>query len=203
MRQLALSPSFKLICVIALLLPLLTVFASPLFPLLDLDRSQVANGEFWRILTSSFVHFGWTHTLMNLAAFVLCSLALFNSISLERFLLILVFCCIAVGLGIYVFNPEYQIYAGLSGAIHGLIVAGLMINRRHVYWINGFFIALVFVKIFYEQQPGYRENELQQLLPVAVAYDAHLYGAVAGFAAGLACVLYDYIKASNSPHIKD
>lgn len=165
-----------------------------IFSMLSLEHSLVAQGEVWRIITGNFVHFGWAHTLMNLAAFLLCSFALLNTFSLTRFVSLLFVCCFVVGLGVYFFNPEYETYAGLSGAIHGLIMAGLLLNKRHAYWVNGILIALLAAKIFHEHQLNYQTTELQKLLPVFVASDAHLYGALAGLLFGVSCLLYDITK---------
>lgn len=165
-----------------------------LFPLLSLTRVQVTQGELWRLVTCNFVHFGWPHTLMNLAAFLLCALALLNSFPVRQLLGLILCCCLSVGLGVYYLNPEYGTYAGLSGAIHGFIIAGLMRNKRHPAWLNAILIALVFAKIIYEHQPDYQATHLQTLMPVPVAYDAHLYGAIAGFCFGLAHLLIIWIK---------
>jgi len=179
---------------------LIIIFAatsSTTFTLLSLERNKVVAGEFWRVLTSNFVHFGWAHTLMNLAAFAICALALLNSLSVIRLLTLIVFCCLVVGTSVYFFNPEYETYAGLSGAIHGFIVAGLLLNKRHVYWLNGIFIAMIFAKIIYEHQPSYQATELQALLPVAVAYDAHLYGALAGLLFGIGTLVFDRLQSAK------
>jgi rhomboid family GlyGly-CTERM serine protease len=168
-----------------------------LFPLLSLVRVQVEQGEYWRLFTSSFVHFGWPHTLMNLAAFLLCALALLNNFPVKQLLGLIIFCCLSVGLGVFYLNPEYGTYAGLSGAIHGFIIAGLMRNRRHPYWLNAIFIALVFSKIIYEHQPDYQATQLQTLMPVPVAYDAHMYGAIAGLIFGLGHWFIIWIKRKS------
>lgn len=168
-----------------------------LFPILSLDRTQVEQGELWRLFTSNFVHFGWPHALMNLAAFLLCALALLNSFPVRQLLGLILLCCLSVGLGVYYLNPEYGTYAGLSGAIHGFIVAGLMRNKRHPMWLNAILIALVFVKIIYEHQPDYQATQLQTLMPVPVAYDAHMYGAIAGFCFGLAHLLIIWLKRKS------
>jgi rhomboid family GlyGly-CTERM serine protease len=148
-------------------------------------RAQVEQGGYWRLFTSNFVHFGWPHTLMNIAAFLLCAFALLNNFPAKQLLGLILFCCLSVGAGIYYFNPEYNTYAGFSGAIHGFIVAGLMRNKRHPNWLNAIFIALLFAKIFYEHHPSYKATELQTLMPVPVAYDAHMYGAIAGVVFGV------------------
>lgn len=186
--------------VINLIVGVIIIFAASvdrLFPLLSLTRAQVTQGEVWRLFTSNFVHFGWPHTLMNLAAFILCALALLNSLPARQLLGLMLWCCLSVGLGVYYLNPEYGTYAGLSGAIHGFIVAGLMHNKRHPAWLNAILIALVFTKIIYEHQPTYQATQLQTLMPVPVAYDAHMYGAIAGLLFGLGHWLIIWIKRKN------
>lgn len=171
------------------------LFPDTFFPFLSLERSRIAQGEIWRLLTASFVHFGWAHTVMNLAAFAIFVFALVDAFSTRRFIALILFCCCAVGVGVYWLNPEYETYAGLSGAIHGFFIAGFFINKRHPLWVNGIFIAAILGKVFREHQTGYQATELQTLLPVAVAYDAHLYGAAAGFIYGLTCLLIDkYVR---------
>lgn len=169
---------------VACSIAIFAVISAKSFALLSLERTKVADGEVWRLFTGNFVHFGWAHTLMNLAAFCLIAFALLNSLTAKQYLSLLLFCCMIVGTGVYYFNPEYETYAGLSGAIHGFIVAGLILNKRHPLWINSIFILLLFGKIFYEHQTSYQATELQALLPVPVAYDAHLYGALAGLVFG-------------------
>ncbi|MET0357470.1 MAG: rhombosortase, partial [Cellvibrio sp.] len=174
-------------------------FSDISFPLLSLDRTKVGSGELWRIFTGNFVHFGWAHSLMNLAGFLIVGLILLNAVSMRQFICLLLLCCLGVGTGIYYFNPEYGVYAGFSGAIHGLIVAALLLNKRHSHWLNGIFIALVFGKIFYEHQSDYQATDLQNLLPVPVAYDAHLYGAIVGLVFGISALATDqFIKYKHS-----
>ena len=159
---------------------LLTALENPLFPMLSLASSKVSDGEIWRLLTANLVHFGWLHTTMNAAALLLCALAFFTEYSLKKFSLLLLWCCAGVGVGIYFFNPEYSPYAGLSGAIHGLIVAGLLQTRTYPVWIRVIALGLVVAKLVQENSAGYEATDLQALLPVAVAVESHLYGALAG-----------------------
>ena len=194
MKQFKHPESLAINLCIACTLAIFTAMSSTPFPWLSLDRTQVDQGELWRLFTSNFVHFGWAHTLMNLSAFLLCALALLNSFPARQLLGLIVFCCLSVGLGVYYFNPEYGTYAGLSGAIHGFIVAGLIHNKRHPNWLNAIFIVAVFTKIMYEHQPHYQATHLQTLMPVPVAYDAHMYGAIAGATFGLSHWLINWIK---------
>lgn len=158
----------------------LTAFENPLFPLLSLEPAKISTGEYWRLFTANLVHFGWMHTLMNAAALLLCALAFFTDDSLKKFSLLLLWCSASVGIGIYVVNPEYSPYAGLSGAIHGLIVAGLLQTRAYPAWVRVLALGLVVMKLVQENSAGYQATDLQALIPVAVAVEAHLYGAIAG-----------------------
>lgn len=168
-----------------------SIIPDTFFPLLSLNHNKVAQGEIWRLITGNFVHFGWAHSLMNLAAFTIFAFAFAGVFSVARFVGLILFCCTAVGSGIYYLNPEYEVYAGLSGAIHGFFVAGLLANKHHKVWLNGVFIAVLFGKVLMEHQANYQATELQSLLPVAVAYDAHLYGAIAGLVYGAANLVAD------------
>jgi rhomboid family GlyGly-CTERM serine protease len=174
------APNIYLGVFLSFLMLLLTALENSLFPLLSLDAIRVSQGEFWRLLTANLVHFGWTHTLMNATALLLCILAFFTAYSLKKFSLFLLWCSAMVGIGIYWFNPEYSPYAGLSGAIHGLIVAGLLQTRAYPIWIRVVALSLMIAKLLQENSEGYAATDLQALLPVAVAVESHLYGALAG-----------------------
>ncbi|MEN0035604.1 MAG: rhombosortase [Cellvibrio sp.] len=165
---------------------LLTALDIYLFPFLNLEADKVITGEYWRILTANLVHFGWPHTLMNIAAFLLCSFVFFNDLSLKKYSLLLLWCCLGVGVGVFFFSPEYSPYAGLSGAIHGLIVAGLIQTRAYPMWIKIGGLILIAGKLIQENLPGYQATDLQELIPVAIAVESHVYGAIAGalFAGG-------------------
>lgn len=186
MTQKKISPCLLSTSILAVFICGATLFQGSIFTSLALYADQVSTGQIWRILTANLVHFGWIHTLMNLAALLLCVLAFFMETSVRKFLFLLLWCCAAVGLGIYFFNPEYQPYAGLSGALHGLIVAGLIGAGAYPWWIRAAGLLLVTAKLLQENSAGYQATDLQQLIPAAVAVESHVYGAIAGlvFAVG-------------------
>ena len=180
MKKFLFTPTLLAAIVISLLLFVLTALEGSMFSLLSLNPEKVSAGELWRLLTANLVHFGWLHTAMNSAALFLCMLAFFTDYSLKHFSFLLLWCCASVGFGIYVFNPEYSPYAGLSGAIHGLIVAGLLQTRAYPLWIRVATLGLITAKLVQENSADYEATDLQTLLPVAVAVESHLYGALAG-----------------------
>lgn len=169
---------------LTIVLCVLTAFDSPLFTLLSLDPHCVASGELWRLLTGNLVHFGWAHTLMNAAALLLVAQAFFFDYPSKKFCSLLGWCCLCVGVGIYWLNPEYVPYAGLSGAIHGLVVAGLLHTRAYPGWIRALALVLVVAKLIHENSAGYYATDLQALIPAAVAVESHVYGAIAGVVFG-------------------
>jgi len=183
-----LTPSIYLSIALTAMMLMFSTFQHTLFPWLVLERSPVFSGEYWRLITGNFVHFGWAHTLMNVAAFLLCSIALLDKLSLTKFSALLLWCCLLVGGGIFHLNLEYGTYAGLSGAIHGLILAGLWFSKQHPLWIRIVACGLLITKLVQEQSPNYTATDLQTLVPVPVAVDAHLYGAIAG----LLFIVIDY-----------
>lgn len=179
------SPSFFISLMLSAVILVLAGFESSVFSLLSLDPLKTAEGQYWRLLTANFVHFGWAHTLMNSAALVLCTLALQSELSIKKYLLLVLICCLGVGSGIFLFAPQYQPYAGLSGVIHGLIVAGLIQTRAYPLWIKILGLLIVMGKLVQENLPGYTATDLQQLIPAVVAVESHVYGAIAGAAFAL------------------
>lgn len=197
MKPLLLTPTLAMSLLLVSLICTLTLFDIQVFDILNLDATKVSKGEYWRILTANFVHFGWVHTLMNVAALLLCTLALLSEASVTKYLGLLLVSCLAVGTGIYWFNPEYQPYAGLSGVIHGLVVAGLIQTRTYPLWIKAGGLLLVVGKLFQENQPGYEATDLQQLIPAAVAVESHVYGAIAGAAFALVSKLIQLMNRKS------
>lgn len=198
MKRVKLTPSLGFGLILASLMLLLSCLPVWAFTSLCLDSAAVSAGQIWRLLTGNLVHFGWAHTTMNLAAFLLCCFGLLADYPLRQFLLLFLSCCLAVGLGIYTLNPEYATYAGLSGVIHGLILAGLLQSSAHPLWMRVGGLIVVIAKIVQEQQPDYQASDLQQLIPVPVAADAHLYGALAGLGFVLAFTIFRYYKRKNA-----
>lgn len=176
------------------LMLLLTACETSLFPLLNLYADRVQEGEIWRLFTANLVHFGWIHTLINLAALVLSFLAFFSDMSPTRWLTLVLWCCLGVGVGIAVWHPEYAPYAGFSGALHGLVVAGLLQTTGFPAWLRLGALALVAAKLLHEHSPAYEATDLQQLIPAAVAVESHAYGALAGAIFVALEVLWRYLK---------
>ncbi|WP_341936389.1 rhombosortase [Marinimicrobium sp. C2-29] len=191
-----LTPSLQLTLILAITLLLLGVLPSWSEPLLEFNRAAIDDGQWWRLLTGQWVHYGAYHLAMNLGAFVLCGYILFRDASLKHYATLLLLCLLGVGLGLFFFSPELDYYAGLSGALHGLLVGGILLTFREMPWMNGAALLVVAAKIVQEQWPGFDTSH--PLLPVPVAVDAHLYGALVGLVWGVAFVV---LGAWRSRHV--
>ncbi len=177
MTKLYLNTPFGVSIGLSILILLLSFFDNSLWVT---SPDIVEKKEYWRWLTSSLVHFGWAHSLMNITGFLLVTWALFYQVSIFRFACLLVFCILVIGIAMPIVS-EIRYYAGLSGAIHGLLIAGSVYAVDHAIWKRALVILITLGKVIHEQLPGYQANDLQALMPVPVAVDAHLLGLIAGF----------------------
>lgn len=176
---------------------LLGLFPSITEPLLQFDRARVNQGEWWRLLSGQLVHYGFYHLAMNVAALLLCGYVLLRDLSLPSYASLLLVTTLGVGLGIHTLSLDLDFYAGLSGVLHGLIVAGILLGLRETPVFNGVALLLIIGKLVQEQSADFDTSHA--LLPVPVAVDAHAYGAVAGLIFALALLLMNKLRASKSP----
>lgn len=177
MIKISCKTPFGLALVLAVVILVLSFFDNTL---LTTSPYIVEKREYWRWFTSSLVHFGWAHSLMNIAGFLLITWALFYQVSVYRFACLLFFCILVIGIAMPIVS-DIRYYAGLSGAIHGLLIAGSIYAVDHAAWKRALVILITLCKVIHEQLPDYQANDLQALMPVPVAVDAHLLGLIAGF----------------------
>jgi rhomboid family GlyGly-CTERM serine protease len=150
--------------------------------LLRFDRSAIADGQIWRLLTANFVHLGWSHLAFNGAGLLAVGWLFAEDGTAGEWAFILVFSGIAASLGMYFWTPEVSFCVGLSGALHGLFSAGCLIWIREGVGVGfGLLLALV-IKLTYEQTAGSMPFS-EGLVGGPVVTDAHLWGAIAGIIA--------------------
>lgn len=137
------------------------------------DRNAVLDGQVHRILTAHFLHLGGWHLVVNLLGLGLIWWLVGHNARLREWLLILVGSMFSVSLGLMWFAPDVDWYVGLSGTLHGLLLAGALLGRRTAWLL----VLLVAGKLAWEQWLG----------PASPAWlggdtiiEAHLYGAFGG-----------------------
>lgn len=148
------------------------------------DRDALADGEVWRFVSGHFVHLGWSHLLLNLAGLALIAWIAGRAWDWQGWLAVSLASIGTIGIGFWILNPGLAWYVGLSGLLHGLLAAGLVVGvlRREAESIV--LAALVGGKLAWEQLAGPLPGS-EGASGGAVIVDAHLYGAVGGVLAAL------------------
>jgi rhomboid family GlyGly-CTERM serine protease len=163
------------------LLALLEILGEPARQALSFERSALAGGDWWRLLTAHFVHLDAEHAFLNGLGVVLMWALFARDYSPWRWAAIYLGAALAVSVGLWFGNPELQWYVGASGALHGVMTAGTIAHLRRRDLDGWILAAFIITKLAYEQFAG--------ALPFAgtssTIVDAHLYGAVGGVVLGL------------------
>ena len=90
---------------------------------------SVANGEVYRLLTAGFLHSGLFHLLVNMFSLWVLGTMLEPGIGRLRFVLIYLVSLLAGSFGALIVTP-HAVTVGASGAIFGLLGAGVVILRN-------------------------------------------------------------------------
>jgi rhomboid family GlyGly-CTERM serine protease len=141
-----------------------------------------AEGARW--FGAHLVHLGWRHVLLNLAGLWLVAWYLGARFGAGSWALSAAIAAIAVDIGIGLWNPELGWYVGLSGVLHGVLIAGLVEGAGLPRWERSLMGAVIAAKIGWEQVAGPVPGS-EQVSGGPVLVDAHLYGALGGLVAGL------------------
>jgi rhomboid family GlyGly-CTERM serine protease len=151
---------------------------------LSYDRPALRAGELWRLFSGHFVHLGLSHLLLNLAGLLLIWYLVGDSYTRRQWLFVAVAAILGVDVGLWVWEPDLTWYVGMSGLLHGLLAAGVVVQARSgrpEIWILA---AGLVAKLVYEQISGpLPGSEASSGGNVIVA--AHVYGACSGVLAAL------------------
>ena len=89
----------------------------------------VATGEWWRLLTAGFLHYGLTHLLFNMVSLYFLGSMLEPAIGRSRFLIIYFVSLLAGSFGGVLLQGPADQGAGASGAVFGLMGAAIVVMR--------------------------------------------------------------------------
>ncbi|MBQ4863602.1 rhombosortase [Pseudoalteromonas sp. MMG013] len=147
--------------------------------LLEFNRSLIEQHQWWRLFSSQFVHANWTHLGLNVLGIVFIWILHAEHRSPVCFALHTLFLAIWTGTGIWLFCPDINIYTGLSGLLHGVIVWGA-IKDISVGMRSGALLFIgIWIKLGWEQWQG-PSADVGALIESRVAIEAHLIGALGG-----------------------
>ena len=133
----------------------------------------VQNGDWYRLVTSGFIHYGFLHIAFNMYALYILGSALERYVGSVRFALIYFLSLLAGSFGALVATPHAQ-SAGASGAIFGVMGALLVLERQRGMALLGGSIGglLVINLVFTFAVPG-------------ISIGGHIGGLLGGIATGL------------------
>ncbi len=159
---------------------------------LQLEREAVVRGEWWRLLTAHFVHFGPQNLGMNLLAFAALA-AWCERLGRLRLVCTILISSLATSVSVFCLQPDWEIYRGLSGvdsALFGVLFFTMAREARG--WMRALVAApaVVFLgKVLFEFFSGralfvdaaaesFQPVPLAHLCGVLVGTAVHLYGCV-------------------------
>ena len=163
--------------------------------ILRYERPVIADGEYWRLLSGHIAHLGQQHLLLNLAGLLLVWLLAGRLYSRRDWTLVMLICVLAMDAGLWFLDPAVRWYVGLSGLLHGLLVAGAIRGIRPLPVESAVTCVLVAAKLAFEQIVGPLPGS-QSVAGGAVVVNAHLYGAIGGALAGL--IFWRRVRAAAS-----
>ena len=103
---------------------------SDLFLSTSLIPELTANGEWWRVVTSGFMHFGLIHLALNMAALFVVGPIVEQELGKLRYSAVYFLSLLGGSAAAFYFGTVCQQLAGASGAVFGLMGALLIVFKR-------------------------------------------------------------------------
>jgi membrane associated rhomboid family serine protease len=103
---------------------------APLFRELSLVPGYVLAGEWWRVVTSGFLHIGPVHLIVNMLALWMLGRDLERVLGRGRFLALYLVSLLGGSAAVMLFYAPNEQVAGASGAVFGLMGALVVVLRR-------------------------------------------------------------------------
>ena len=144
--------------------------------LLRYDRSAIAAGGWWRLLTAHIVHLDSHHLILNELGLVLMWSLFAQDYDAVEWCAIVMSGALAISSGLWWLSPRVGWYVGASGVLHSIMAAGAAKHLAERAWDRWILFGGLCVKLVWEQWGGHAA--------ALVVVDAHLYGAASGFAVG-------------------
>jgi membrane associated rhomboid family serine protease len=131
----------------------------------------VADGGWWRPVTSAFLHAGLLHIAFNMYALYLFGPLLERWLGTLRFVVMYLTCAVGASLVVYLLSPTLQPSLGASGAVFGLFGVALVMMHQRRYDVRTL-IGLLVV------------NGVITFVVPNISWQAHVGGLVTGLLIG-------------------
>lgn len=149
------------------------------------QRSEILNGDWWRLYSGQLGHLGLNHLLLNMTGLFIFWLLFFRTAATSTWLLVIAISMTSIGLGLLWLNPEIEWYLGFSGILHALFFSALIFELKLGRYPTTFpLLLLLLAKLVWEQFSGAPPGS-SELIGGNVVTEAHLYGAISGALIGL------------------
>jgi len=127
----------------------------------------VANGDWYRLLSAAFLHYGPLHLGLNMLALWWIGRPLESYLGPVRYLLLYLVSGLAGSAGALLVTPT-GVTVGASGAIYGILGAAIVLERQGTYVLGGSALTLLIVNLAFSfAVPG-------------ISIGGHIGGAVGG-----------------------
>jgi rhomboid family GlyGly-CTERM serine protease len=139
------------------------------------ERTALAAGQLWRLVTAHLVHLDLRHALLNILGLVLMWALFARDYRPRQWSIIVLASMAAIDAGLWLCDSTVAWYVGSSGVLHGVMAAGTLAQLRRGEATGWVLLAFLAGKLAYEHWVG--------ALPLAgsvVVVDAHLYGVAGG-----------------------
>jgi membrane associated rhomboid family serine protease len=143
-------------------------------PFADGSFIGVAEGQWWRLITSAFLHAGLLHLGMNMLMLWWIGAPMEAAIGRARFLALYLVSGLAGSAGALILSDPNQVTVGASGAIFGILGAALVFESQRNYVLGGSALSIVVL------------NLVLTLAVPNISIGGHLGGLAGGALAGFA-----------------
>jgi membrane associated rhomboid family serine protease len=141
----------------------------------------VADGQFYRLVTSAFLHYGATHLLFNMWALYVVGPPLEMWLGRLRFGSLYALSGLGGSVLVYLVSPLDTATAGASGAIFGLFGATFVVGKRLAFDVRWVMVVIAINLVFTFLVPAMSSQR--------ISWQAHVGGLVTG---GLVAAAYVY-----------
>ena len=131
----------------------------------------VAEGEWWRLTTATFLHGSIIHLGLNMLVLWFIGPALEDFFGRWRYLLLYIVSGLAGSAGALLLNPNTPT-VGASGAIWGLMAAAVVLEARRIYVFGGQAMGLLVLNVLFTLSSGFVGGN--------VSVGGHIAGGIGG-----------------------
>ena len=136
------------------------------------------NGEFYRLITSAFLHIGFLHLFCNMYALYILGKNIEGYYGKAKFIFIYLISALVGSFVSIIFMDEYTVSAGASGAIFGLMGALLYFGYNYRVTLNDAINRQIIPVIIINLLFGFLSSDVNNF--------AHIGGLIGGYFASLA-----------------